>query len=200
QFDIVAGHIYGSGLADYPLARERGKEVWMTEHYTDSGPEPDRANQWPLALAVATELHQSMAANFNAYVWWYIRRGYGLITEDGQISKRGFLMSQYARFVRPGFVRVAASNPGGVQGVQVTAYKNGPGKVVVEVLNGNAQPQNINLDVFGSCVTGFDRFTTSATKNAQSDAAVTLQNGRAAVTLDGQSLTTFVSQAVVTAP
>lgn len=191
QFDIVAGHIYGAGLADYPLARQLGKEVWMTEHYTDSGPEPDRANQWPLALDVGTELHRSMQANFNAYIWWYIRRGYGLITDDGVVSKRGYLMSQYSRFVRPGFVRVGASNPAGAQ---VTAYKNGPGKVVVVALNSSAQPQNIALDVFGSCVTGFERFTTSQTKNAQSDGVVALQNGRAAVTLDAQSLTTFVSQ------
>lgn len=194
QFDIVAGHIYGSGLADYPLARQLGKEVWMTEHYTDSGPEPDRANQWPLALDVGTELQRSMQANFNAYIWWYIRRGYGLIMEDGQVSKRGYLMSQFARFIRPGFVRVGASNAAGAA-AQVTAYKNGPGKLVVVALNTSAQPQNIALDVFGSCVTGFDRFTTSQTKNAQSDGAVALQNGRAAVTLDAQSVTTFVSQA-----
>jgi glucuronoarabinoxylan endo-1,4-beta-xylanase len=165
--------------------------VWMTEHYTDSGPEPDRANQWPLALDVGTEIHRSMQANFNAYIWWYIRRGYGLITDDGVVSKRGYLMSQYSRFVRPGFVRVGASNPAGAQ---VTAYKNGPGKVVVVALNTSAQPQNIALDLFGSCVTSFDRFTTSQTKNAQSDGVVALQNGRAAVTLDAQSLTTFVSQ------
>jgi glucuronoarabinoxylan endo-1,4-beta-xylanase len=196
QFDIVAGHIYGSGLADYPLARQLGKEVWMTEHYTDSGPEPDRANQWPLALAVATELQQSMQANFNAYIWWYIRRGYGLITDDGLVSKRGYLMSQYSRFIRPGFVRVAASNPAG-GAAQVTAYKNGPGKVVVVALNTSAQPQNIALDVFGSCVTGFDRFTTSQTKNTQNDGVVALENGRVAVTLDAQSLTTFVSQTPV---
>jgi O-glycosyl hydrolase len=195
EFDIVAGHIYGAGLADYPLARQLGKEVWMTEHYTDSGPEPDRANQWPLALDVGTELHRSMQANFNAYIWWYIRRGYGLITDDGLVSKRGFLMSQYARFIRPGFIRVGASNPAG-GAVQVTAYKNGPGKVVVVALNTSTQPQNIALDVFGSCVTGFERFTTSQTKNAQNEAAIALQNGRATLTLDAQSLTSFVSQEV----
>ena len=29
--DIIGGHIYGNGLFDYPLAREKGKPVWMTE-------------------------------------------------------------------------------------------------------------------------------------------------------------------------
>lgn len=196
QFDILGGHLYGTpgGPFDYELARQQGKEVWMTEHYTDSGNEPDRANFWPLALGVAAEMHASMAARYNAYVWWYIRRGYGLVLDDEQVSKRGWLFSQYSRFVRPGYVRVQASAPPGVQGVDVTAYKNGPGKVVVVALNQSNQPQTINLDVFGSCVTDFQRFTTSETKNRQDDGAVTLSNGRVQVTLDGQSLTTFVSQ------
>lgn len=196
QFDIVAGHLYGTpdGPFDYALARQRGKEVWMTEHYTDSGNEPDRANMWPLALDVGAEIHASMAANYNAYVWWYIRRGYGLILDNEQVSKRGWLFSQYSSFVRPGYVRVQASNPAGVQGVDVTAYKNGPGKVVVVALNQAAQSRTISLDVFGSCVRGFDRSTTSQTKNRQDDGGIALANGRVQVTLDAQSLTTFVSQ------
>jgi glucuronoarabinoxylan endo-1,4-beta-xylanase len=196
QFDIVGGHLYGRAPFDYALARQRGKEVWMTEHYTDSGSEPDRANQWPLALDVAAEMHASMAANHNAYVWWYIRRGYGLILDNEQVSKRGWLFSQYSRFVRPGFVRVEASDPAGVQGVDVTAYKDGPGKVVVVALNQATEARTINLDVFGSGVTGFDRFTTSQTKNRQDDGAVSLVDGRVQVTLDAQSLTTFVSRDV----
>jgi len=194
QIDIVGGHIYGNGLFDYPLARDLGKEVWMTEHYTDSGSEPDRANFWPLAYNVATEIHNVMEANFNAYVWRYIRRGYGPITDDGVISKRGHLMAQFSRFVRPGFVRVAASAPPEAPGVEVTAYENGPGSVVVVVLNSGEAEQTVNLDLFGSCVTGFDRFTTSETKNSTNDGPVTLQNNRVSVTLDPQSVTTFVSQ------
>lgn len=190
QLDIVGGHIYGAGLADYPLARQRGKEVWMTEHYTDSN---TSANAWPNALNVGAELHQSMEANFNAYVWWYIRRSYGLLTEDGLVSKRGYIMSQYARFVRPGYVRVGASQPQ-ANGVRATAYKNGPGRVVVVAVNSSTAPQTVSLDVFGACVTAFDRFTTSETKNAAEDGAVTLDENRVAVTLDAQSVTTFVSR------
>jgi O-glycosyl hydrolase len=34
QVSIIARHIYGNGFSDYPLARTKGKEVWMTEHFT----------------------------------------------------------------------------------------------------------------------------------------------------------------------
>jgi glucuronoarabinoxylan endo-1,4-beta-xylanase len=189
QVDIVGGHIYGSGLADYPLARQQGKELWMTEHYTDSA---SSANAWPLALDVGTEINDIMQANFSAYVWWAIRRGYGLITEDGVVSKRGYLMAQYSKFIRPGYVRIGATQPNN-DSVAVTAYKGGD-RVVVVAVNRSAQPQAINLDVFNSCATGFSRFTTSVNKNLANDGPVTLANGRAAVTLDAQSVTTFVSE------
>ena len=200
EIDIVGGHIYGNGLFDYPLARELGKEVWMTEHYTDSGSEPDRANFWPLAYNVATEIHNVMQANFNAYVWWYIRRGYGPMTDDGVISKRGHLMAQFSRFIRPGFVRVAASSPAGETGVEATAYENGPGSVVLVVLNPGEVEQTVSLDLFGTCVTGFDRFTTSESKNSTNDGPVALDGRRVTVTLDPESVTTFVSLPLDAAP
>jgi len=189
QVDIIGGHVYGSGLADYPLARQQGKEVWMTEHYTESA---NDANVWPLALDVGTDIHNVMSANFSAYIWWATRRVYGLISENGQVSKRGYLMAQYAKFIRPGYVRVEATQPNNAN-VRVTAYKGG-NQVVVVAVNRSAQPQSVNLDLFNSCATGFSRFTTSVSKNVASDGTVALTNGRAGVTLDGQSVTTFVSQ------
>ncbi len=189
EVDIIAGHVYGAGLADYPLAREKGKEVWMTEHYTDSA---NPANQWPLALGVATDIHNSMNANFSAYVWWAIRRAYGLMTEDGVVSKRGYSMAQFSKFIRPGFVRVRATQPASTE-VSVTAYK-GEGQVVVVAVNRSATPQPITLDVFNGCATELSRFTTSADKNVADDGTVTLVDGRAEVTLDAQSATTFVSR------
>jgi glucuronoarabinoxylan endo-1,4-beta-xylanase len=188
--DIVGGHIYGGGLADYPLARSLGKEVWMTEHYTDSR---NPANAWPLALNVGRELNDVMSANFNAYIWWYIRRSYGPITDDGLISKRGYLMAQYAKFVRPGDVRVAATPPAAAN-VRVTAYKNAADRVVVVAVNQNTEPQILDIAVSRACVESFSTFTTSATKNLEQGAPLALNDNRATVTLDAQSVTTFVSR------
>jgi O-glycosyl hydrolase len=70
----------------------------MTEHLT--GHESPEVNTWTLALALGSEINDCMEANFNAYVWWYIRRFYGLITDDGNISKKGYVMSQFSKFIR----------------------------------------------------------------------------------------------------
>jgi O-glycosyl hydrolase len=77
--------------------------------------------------------------------------------------------------------------------VAVTACQGG-NRVVVVAVNRSAQPQSIHLDLFNSCATGFSRFTTSASKNLADDGPIALTHRRAAVTLDGQSITTFVSQ------
>jgi O-glycosyl hydrolase len=186
---IVAGHVYEGGIADYALARSKGKEVWMTEHFTES---KHSANDWPLALDVAKEINDSMAANFSAYVWWYIRRFYGPILDDGTVSKRGWIIAQYARFVRPGSFRVEATAPS-ARDVDVTAYANGS-QVIVVAVNRAASPQTVTLNLRNGCVGSFARYTTSATKNLTRDPPVTLTANAASLTLDAQSTTTFVSE------
>ena len=186
--DIIGGHIYSSGLVDYPLTRAKGKEVWMTEHYTDS---KNSANDWPVALHVGKEIHDCMTANFSAYVWWYIRRAYGLITEDSNVSKRGYVMSQFTKFVRPGFLRIAASPPPNPN-VYVTAYKNNA-QIIVVAVNSNDFAQTVNLNFLNTCQNQFSVYTTSATKNVAYDGVVTLTNLGASVTLEAQSITTYVS-------
>ncbi len=190
QVDIIGGHIYGGGLSDYPLARNKGKEIWMTEHYTDSS--ANSANSWPGSLSVGKEIHDVMAANMSAYVWWYIRRSYGLLTEDGKVSKRGYLMAQYSKFVRPGFRRIGATKPSASQ-VYVTAYKDDAGKVVVVAVNMSGSAQNIDIDVYNGCVASFAKYTTSGSKNVANDGTVTVTDNKASVSLDAQSVTTFVS-------
>ncbi|WP_230469728.1 glycoside hydrolase family 30 protein [Dickeya solani] len=150
---IVGGHLYGTTPKPYPLAQNAGKQIWMTEHYVDS---KQSANNWSSALDVATELNASMVANYNAYVWWYIRRSYGLLTEDGKVSKRGYVMSQYARFVRPGFQRIQATeNP--QSNVHLTAYKNSDGKMVIVAVNTNDSDQMLSLNISNANVGKFEK-------------------------------------------
>ena len=111
NIDIVGTHLYGTSVSNFPYAlfdqKAAGKERWMTEHYTDSKSDAD---VWPMALDVATELHNCMVqGQFNAYTWWYIRRKYSPMKEDGTISKRGYCFAQFSKFIRPGFVRVNAT-------------------------------------------------------------------------------------------
>lgn len=102
HLDIVGTHLYGGGIGDYPLARQYNKEIWMTEHLMNN----NNANDWSWneALVFAKELHGCMEANFNAYIWWYLKRHYSMLGDGeygspkGQIMHRGYVLSHYAKY------------------------------------------------------------------------------------------------------
>ncbi|MFZ6719127.1 glycoside hydrolase family 30 beta sandwich domain-containing protein [Undibacterium sp. Ji49W] len=192
QFDIVAGHLYGVSPSDYPLARSKGKELWMTEHFTDNSD----ANDWAKAMPAALELHNSMVANYSAYVWWYIRRSYGLITEDGNVSKRGYIMSQYAKYVRPGYTRIAATEKPYAD-VFVTAYKNSSEKIVVVAINNGTSQRQVKLQLSAASsgsATAFVKYRTSSSFNNEYAGQYTVTSGLATAYIDPGSVNTFVSQ------
>lgn len=189
NFEIVGGHIYGGGLADYPLARQKGKEVWMTEHLLGSG--DGYVNNWDLALTVGKEINDCMKANFNAYVWWYIRRSYGLITDNGNITDKGYVISQFSKFIRPGAVRVDATVISAPL-VDVTAYKTDTSFVMV-VVNRNSTGKNLSFDIKNGTVDKLTQFTTSATKKEVNDGDLTVSGGLFSATVDAKSVTTFAT-------
>jgi len=183
--DIIGGHIYGGGVRSYPLAASKGKELWMTEHLeTDT--------DWIGALFTATEIHDCMKAGMNAYIWWYIRRFYGPIDDDGRVTKRGWVMAQYARFVRPGCVRVnATAHP--QKEIYVTAYKGGS-RVIVVAINFGAAATDQTFIVKGESVLTFKRYTTSASKDCLAEGKIRTADSQLTVTLDPESVTTFAAE------
>ncbi len=181
---VVAGHIYGASIAPYPLAANKGKEVWMTEHL-------DLDASWTGALATAKEINDCVNAGMSAYVWWYIVRYYGPILEDGTVSKRGYVMSQFARFVRPGYSRVTATaNPQSL--VDVSAYKSGS-RVVIVAINRNPSAVSQAFALANGTASTFTPYTTSMAKDCRQESEVVVSNGQLSVTLEPSSVTTFVS-------
>ncbi len=149
NLDIVGGHLYGSGLATYPLAEQKGKEIWMTEHLLNlnSGNNPANWTEntevttiWNETMEMVKEIQTCMSYNWNAYIWWYIRRYYSFLgdgergTNRGQILKRGYAMSQFSKFVRPGYVRIKTQIENTSTGLMITAYQ-GENEMVVVIVN-----------------------------------------------------------------
>ncbi|MET8977120.1 glucuronoxylanase [Streptomyces sp. NPDC004539] len=191
--DVIGAHLYGTSLANfpYPLFRQKGagKELWMTEVYYPNS--SDSADLWPQALDVGEHIHHAMVdAEFQAYIWWYIRRGYGPMREDGQVSKRGAAMAQFARFVRPGHVRVeATANP--AANVWVSAYRGGGATVVVAVNKATAGVSQ-QFTLVNSAPSSVSSWVTDATRNVVSQGTAGVSNGSFTVTLPALSMTTFV--------
>ncbi|MFZ5988938.1 MAG: carbohydrate-binding protein [Bacillota bacterium] len=196
NMDILGAHLYGTQVRDfpYPLFKQKGagKELWMTEVYVPNS-EANSADRWPEALDIAYHMHNSMVeADFQAYVWWYIRRSYGPMKEDGNISKRGYMMAHYSKYIRPGYYRVdATKNPN--TNVYVSAYK-GDNKVVIVAINkGNsAVTQTFNLQ--NGSTSSVASYVTTGSQNLATNSSVTVSNGSFTAQLPAQSVTTFVGQ------
>jgi len=150
KFDIAGGHIYGGGLTPYRSAQDKGKEVWMTEHLLNSPGNFNYDSTWPAAMLVAKEIHDCMIANFNAYLWWYLKRFYSMIgdgeynTTAGQVLSRGYVMSHYAKYAT-GKHRVGTQKNGYAQ-VMVTAYEGEDGFSVV-MINMGGKPSDASITV-----------------------------------------------------
>ncbi len=123
----IGGHLYGTTVQKYNLALTKGKRTWMTEHYydpTDIG----------TVMTAAKEIHDCMTvANHSAYLWWTLKSGNCAVIVSGVLNKKGYMLGQFAKFVRPGYTRVDATyNPN--TNIYVSAYKSGT-KVVMVALN-----------------------------------------------------------------
>jgi glucuronoarabinoxylan endo-1,4-beta-xylanase len=199
---FVGGHIYGATPSSYPLALSKGKELWMTEYLINSpGSGADMDISLKGAMATAKSIHDCMTADMSAYVWWYLVRYYGPMSDGtiggaaGTITKKGYVMSQFARFARPGYARVLSAVPRG--NIYLSAYKSGS-KVVVVALNLSATPadQPIRLQGIPGTITAMTPYVTSGTKNCEQGTSITVSGGVFTPTLADSSITTFVGDVV----
>lgn len=213
NLDIVAGHIYGGGNGPYPLAEEKGKEVWMTEYLLNlntgnSGSPPwssySESAKWEETLEMLNSVQTSMRSNMNAYVWWYLERYYSFLgdgtegTRLGQVLKRGYAFSHFSKFIRPGYTRIHADRPiaRGYIRVSVTAYR-GPAETVIVAINGEDAPKEVSFVLDDVAAGTFRRYVTSVTQDVERGEDVALAESRFTTTLPARSVTTFVSDDLV---
>jgi glucuronoarabinoxylan endo-1,4-beta-xylanase len=207
----IGGHLYGieetGRLAPYPLAAQHNKPVWMTEwnhHEADGG----GANIWgdPGNLAVWDEtlddimrtVHRSMEANWSAYIWWYGKRFYSFIgdgesaygTTAGAPLKRGYAFSQFAKYVRPGYQRIALTKSSKASPLEVTAYQGG-GKVTLVILNRSASAVDNAVIQAPQNVTRAEHYVTSRSANAASQ-PTSVNGGQVTVNVPARSISTVV--------
>lgn len=187
NLDLIGAHIYGSGITENALAKQKNKEVWMTEHL-------DTNTTYTANLHTAVEIHECLTrANFNAYIWWYAKRFYGPIGQDGAVTKRGFIMSQFARFIKPGATRIETgtnSNPN----VLVSAYNSTNGKKIIVAINRTLVNVRQKFTVGNATLGSFLPYATTQTENAKENPAISSAANSFTYTLLPMSITTFVEQ------
>jgi glucuronoarabinoxylan endo-1,4-beta-xylanase len=198
NISFVGGHIYGASPYYYCNAVNKGKEVWMTEHYLNAvsgGLTTSIAD----ALAAAEEIHNSMTVGqYNAYVWWWVNNGSGATTASGLIDTGnnptyfGYALAQFSRFVRPGYVRVnATASP--VSGVYLSAYA-GNGHMVIVAINSNSTATSLPLTIQNPspALTSMTPWQTTSAGGLAQQSAINVTGNNFTYTLPAESITTFV--------
>lgn len=207
----LGGHLYGTEaagrLAPYSLASQYNKPVWMTEwnlHAADgSGSNiwgnPANQTVWNETLDdIMRTVHKSMESNWCAYIWWYGKRYYSFIgdgeaaygTTAGAPLKRGYAFSQYAKYVRPGYQRVALTKSSKASPLEVTAYQGG-GKITLVILNRSTSAVNNTVIQVPQNITKAEHYLTSVNSNAASQ-TTSVNGGQVTVSVGARSISTVV--------
>lgn len=192
--DMFGTHFYGTqpSQMDFPALENCGKEIWMTEVYVPNS-EENSADRWPEGVKVAENIHNAMViGNMNAYVWWYIRRQYGLMWDTGKISKRGYAMAQFSKWVRPGDVRIDCTvSP--ANNILCSAYKNDNHQVTVVAINSGSSEVSQQFKLgSGESITNVDRYRTSANENIALTENLEYEGSGFWAQLPASSVSTFV--------
>jgi len=189
HFTYLGGHLYGGGLTVHENAIKHNKHVWMTEHYFTN-----TADSMPNCMQIAKEISDCLNDQMSAYYWWWVndnmKDGTNLANNQGQIFKNGYTIGQFAKWIRPGYVRVSTTySPTG--NIYVTAFKNGGSVVIVAVNTGtNSVNQEFSLQN-GSGGNSFNVHRTSASDNMAAVGNVGVNNNSFTDELPGQSVTNF---------
>lgn len=207
----IGGHLYGTEaagrLAPYALASQNNKPVWMTEwnlHAADgSGSaiwgDPSNLAAWNETLDdIMRTVHKSMESNWSAYIWWYGKRFYSFIgdgeaafgTTAGAPLKRGYAFSQYSKYVRPGYQRIALTKDAKAAPLEVTAYLGG-GKVTLVLLNRSTSAVNNLVLQAPQNVTRAEHYLTSQFASAASQ-TTSISGTNVTVSVPARSISTVV--------
>lgn len=191
---IIAGHDYNqAAAAPYPLGQNQGKRLWETEVSTFTTFDPSISD----ALVWGQEIHDWMTvANANAWHYWWLMGNSsgdneGLVSQSGQVSKRLYVMGNFSKFARPGYVRIGATSTP-VSGVSISAYKDpNSGTFAIVAINHNGSSVPLNFTLSGLTPSSVTAWITSATLDLAQQPSMPVGGSTFSFALPASSVTTF---------
>jgi glucuronoarabinoxylan endo-1,4-beta-xylanase len=197
--DIIGTHLYEGGPYPYPLADSLRKPYWMTETCGLEDADTSMAN----GIMWANKIHEYLVrCNMNAFHYWLLVNinadtDEGLCNSNGKPTPRMYTLGNFSKFIRPGFVRVAATDSPAV-GVKASAYYGDSlNRLVIVAINSGIET---SLDII---IPGISEgktvvpWLTDSTHRLERQQPVFLANKAFHYTLPSQSVVTFVLQDVI---
>lgn len=187
--DFIGGHLYGSSVRDYPLARQLGKPIWMTEFLIND-------QTMATALETAQQITDCLTVgNMSAYIWWKTTgNANGLLNAAGEPQRRGYVMGQFSRFIRPGDRRIELADNTGPLALSAF-YAPQFQQVTIVAVNHTAEPIAQTFQLQGLQATELTPWVTSETQSLARLNPVAVVDGSFTYDVPAQSVVTFVGQA-----
>ena len=189
---LFGTHFYGTqrNQMDFPALENDSRDLWMTEVYVPNS--NSDADTWPEAVEVAVNIHNALVVGgMNAYVWWYIRRSYGPMKDNGNISKRGYMMAHFSKYVRPGAVRVDCTESP-TNGVYISAYLNTDGTLAIVAINNGNNSYAQKYNIKGKNIKSVTRYQTTGSENIAVTKNMENSDNGFFAQLNSKSVSTFV--------
>lgn len=216
QTDLLVGHLYQGFIGTTPYEKGRHDYIcnlyqtkllsfgkggwWMTEHLFNEGQDAkDEAQQlyrtWNYCLnQLGMEVQMCMEGYCSAYVYWYLKRFYGMIGDSdpalntvpmGEPTKNGYILSQFAKYAT-GKTRIKAD--AGTSGLMVTAYANeDDSEITLVLLNPTNKFINVEFTVPQTVQSASGQATSEEMNMDQ--VSVEIKDGKASIPLSIQSIT-----------
>ena len=138
-FDIYGGHQYSGIGSAYKNLAKKGKEIWMTEYLINWNENQTTTRNFDFTkdfFNFFRSINTCMLGDFNAWIHYAAKRYYGFLGDgttgagsEGTITKRGYIMAHFAKFVT-GMTRIDATL-GGLEG---SAFLSQTGDTIVAVM------------------------------------------------------------------
>ena len=200
-FDIYGGHQYGGIQTAYKNLAKKGKEIWMTEYLINWNETEGNTRNFDFSkdfFNFFRAINTCMLGDFNAWIHYAAKRYYAMMGDgqrgagsSGVITKRGYVMAHFAKFVT-GMTRIDASFNGA--SLEGSAYLSQTGDTAVAVV-ANTGDEDVQLTCdLPFYTTGYSVVSTTKTKNFSNVA----NNGfeetcRPVVTIPAQSVSTVLT-------
>ena len=144
-FDIYGGHQYGGIGTAYKNLAKKGKEIWMTEYLINWNEVEGNERNYDFSkdfFNFYRAINTCMIGDFNAWIHYAAKFYYAMMGDgqrgagsSGTITKRGYIMAHFAKFVT-GMTRIEGNfTDGGMEG---SYYLSQTGDTVVAVIANNS--------------------------------------------------------------
>lgn len=200
ELDILGGHFYGWDGSSYPLAAQKGKEVWMTEYLINERQQNENKDiNWrDDGFLFARSVNDAMLANMSAWVHYSLKRYYGCLgdgnfgTTNNQITKRGWILSHYAKYVS-GTTRVRHALDDATGKLSASAYRTVTGdSIVVMVLNPSADTYHTTLSLPFNTLGGTQVVTTETQNVRKTSLSLDAETHEPVADIEPWSVSTYI--------